>query len=131
MSVIESSSYFDAVASKWDEMRSAYFTETVRKAAIAKAYLRPEMVVADIGAGTGFMTAGLADLVREVHVIDGSPEMLEVARRNLASFDNLTFHLADGLALPVPDSSLDAGFANIPSPHQRSSGSDPGDGAHA
>ncbi len=113
MSAIESSSYFDAVASKWDEMRSAYFTEAVRKAAIAKAYLRPEMIVADIGAGTGFMTAGLTDLVREVHVIDSSTEMLDVARRNLASFDNLTFHLADGLTLPIPDSSLDAVFANM------------------
>ena len=36
-------------------MRSGYFGEAVREAAIAKAYLRPEMVVADVGAGTGFL----------------------------------------------------------------------------
>jgi hypothetical protein len=39
--------------------------------------------------------------------------MLEVARRNLAQFDNLEFHVADGLSLPLPDSSLDAAFANM------------------
>ena len=68
-----STQYFDQVAGQWDEIRSGYFTEAVRQAAIAKAYLRPEMIVADIGAGTGFMAAGLAPLVQKVHVIDGSP----------------------------------------------------------
>jgi len=35
----------------------------VRAAAIAKAYLRPKIQIADVGAGTGFMAAGLAPLV--------------------------------------------------------------------
>jgi arsenite methyltransferase len=52
-------------------------------------------------------------LVKHVHILDGSPQMLEVARKNLAKFDNLEFHLADGLALPLPDASLDAAFANM------------------
>ena len=91
-----STQYFDQVAGQWDEIRSGYFTEAVRQAAIAKAYLRPEWTVADIGAGTGFMAAGLAPLVQKVHVIDGSPAMLEVARKNLSQFDNLEYHLADG-----------------------------------
>ena len=94
-------------------LRSGYFTEAVREAAIARAYLHPEMVVADVGAGTGFMSAGLAPLVQQVHVVDGSPAMLDVARKNLAAFDNLEFHQADGLSLPLPDASLDAVFANM------------------
>jgi ubiquinone/menaquinone biosynthesis C-methylase UbiE len=105
--------YFDQVAGQWDEIRSGYFTEAVRQAAIAKAYLRPEMVVADIGAGTGFMAAGLAPLVRKVHVIDGSPAMLEVARKNLSQLANLEYHLADGASIPLPDESLEAVFANM------------------
>jgi len=108
-----SAEYFDQVADHWDSLRSGYFTEAVRDAAIAKAYLHPEMVVADVGAGTGFLTAGLAPLVRRVHVVDGSPAMLDVARKNLAAFDNLEFHEADGLSLPLPDASLDAAFANM------------------
>ncbi len=108
-----SSQYFAQVADQWDSIRSGYFTEAVRAGAIRKAYLQSGMTVADIGAGTGFMSAGLAPLVRQVHVIDASPEMLAVARQNLAAFDNLVYHEAEGLSLPLPDNSLDAVFANM------------------
>lgn len=108
-----STEYFHRVAEDWDGLRSGYFGEEVRAAALAKAYLRPEMTVADIGAGTGFMAAGLAPLVRQLHVIDGSAAMLDVARRNLTEFDNVMYHGADGLALPLPDGSLDVAFANM------------------
>jgi ubiquinone/menaquinone biosynthesis C-methylase UbiE len=108
-----STTYFEQVAEQWDTLRTGYFTEAVRESAIAKAYLRPEMVVADVGAGTGFMTAGLAPLVSRVYVLDGSAAMLAVARRNLAQFDNVEFHEADGQSLPLPDGSVDAVFANM------------------
>jgi arsenite methyltransferase len=108
-----SSAYFGNVADQWDKLRSGYFTEAVRDAAIQKAYLHPEMTVADVGAGTGFMAEGLASLVKHVQVIDGSPEMIEVARKNLSRFGNVEFHVADGLNLPLPDASLDAIFANM------------------
>jgi arsenite methyltransferase len=108
-----SAPYFEKVAGQWDDLRKGYFTEAVRASAIQKAYLHPEMIVADVGAGTGFVAAGLAPLVKHVHVLDGSPEMIEIARKNLAKFENLEFHVADGLALPLPDGSLDAVFANM------------------
>ena len=79
---MDSNNYFQKVASDWDEMRSGYFSEQVRQAAISKAYLHPKMVVADIGAGTGFMSAGLAPLVEHVHLVDSSNAMLQVARQN-------------------------------------------------
>ena len=53
----------DKVAAQWDDLRTGYFTEAVRESAIRKAYLRPVMVVADAGAGTGYMSAGLAPRV--------------------------------------------------------------------
>lgn len=108
-----SATYFEKVANQWDNLRTGYFTEAVRESAIAKAYLHPEMTVADVGAGTGFVSAGLAPLVKKVHVLDGSAAMLEIARKNLSQFDNLEFHPADGLALPLPDASQDAVFANM------------------
>ena len=85
----------------------------MREVAIAKAYLRPEMVAADIGAGTGFMAAGLAPVVKAVHAVDGSVAMLAVARRNLSAFANVTNWEAEGRALPFSDASLDAVFANM------------------
>jgi arsenite methyltransferase len=108
-----SAPYFEKVAAQWDELSSSYFTEAVRQAAIAKAYLHPEMVVADVGAGTGFVTAGLAPLVQRVYVLDGSPAMLEIARPKLAALRNLVFQQADGLTLPLPDAAVDAAFANM------------------
>jgi ubiquinone/menaquinone biosynthesis C-methylase UbiE len=105
--------YFQGVANDWDAIRSGYFTEAVRETAIRKSHLHPGMLVADIGAGTGFLSAGLAPLVKTVHVVDGSSAMLETARHNLAQFSNVVFHLADGLALPFEDGSLDAVFANM------------------
>jgi len=108
-----SSKYFQQVSRQWDSLRAGYFSESVRQAAIQKAYLRPEMVVADVGAGTGYMSAGLAPLVRKVYLLDGSADMLAVAQQNLKEFDNLIFQQAEGLSLPLPDQSLDAVFANM------------------
>ena len=108
-----SENYFEEVAGQWDTLRSSYFTEEVRRAALAKAYLHPDMAVGDVGAGTGFMTAGLAPLVKQVYAFDGSPAMLDVAQKNLAHFTNITYQPADGLSLPLPDDSLDAVFANM------------------
>ncbi len=108
-----SAEYFESVAGEWDRLRSGYFTEAVRDAAIARAYLRPEMVVADVGTGTGFVAAGLAPLVTRVYALDGSPAMLDIARRNLAVFGNVTYQVTDGSRLPLEDASVDAVFANM------------------
>ncbi len=108
-----SSTYFERVADEWDALRSSYFTEAVRESALAKAYLRPEMTVADVGAGTGFMAAGLAPQVSRVHVLDGSTAMLDVARRNLSQYDTVAYQQTEGHILPLPDASLDAVFANM------------------
>lgn len=105
--------YFAAKADQWDDLRSTYFNLEVREKAIRKAYLRPEMWVADVGAGTGFLSVELAKLVERVYLLDASPEMLAVARKNLSAFKNVIFHQAEGLSLSLPDGSLDAVFANM------------------
>ncbi|HEX9115806.1 MAG TPA: methyltransferase domain-containing protein, partial [Anaerolineae bacterium] len=108
-----SAGYFDRVADQWDTLRSGYFQESLREAAIAKAYLRPEAEVADIGTGTGFVAAGLAPLVSQVYALDGSSAMLDVARRNLASFANVIYRDCDGSSLALEDASMDTVFANM------------------
>ena len=59
-----SESYFASVAGQWDEMRTEYFTDHMRDAAIERARLPDNAIVADIGTGTGFVAAGLAPLRR-------------------------------------------------------------------
>jgi ubiquinone/menaquinone biosynthesis C-methylase UbiE len=108
-----SNPYFAEVAEQWDEIRSDYFTDHMRDAAIAKAQLPPNPVVADVGTGTGFVAAGLASRAAKVIGFDASPEMLTVARRNLAQFDNVEFREAVGDQLPVASEMFDGAFANM------------------
>lgn len=105
--------YFAQVAGRWDQMRSGYFGDELRDDAIATARLGPDDIVADVGTGTGFMLAGLAPLVARAHGFDQSPEMLAVARRNLATFANVELRRAPGGRLPAPDGAFGAVFANM------------------
>lgn len=108
-----STPYFDKIAKQWDRLRSEYFSDHIRDIAIQKAYLHPEMQVSDIGAGTGFMATGLAPLVKQVHIVDASSNMIDQAKKNLISFTNIEYHVSDGTDLPIQDASMDAVFANM------------------
>lgn len=108
-----SKAYFDQVASRWETMRKSMFGDDLRQAALERAGLSPQAVAVDLGAGAGFLARGLAPLVSRVHVIDFSLPMLEEARRNLADFSNVEYHLAEGERLPLPDESVDAVLANM------------------
>ncbi len=108
-----SEEYFASVAGEWDAMRSEYFTEHMRDAAIRKAGLPAGAVIADIGTGTGFLAAGLAPGAARVYGFDASKEMLEVARTNLAGFPNVELKQSPGDALPLPADTVDGVFANM------------------
>jgi ubiquinone/menaquinone biosynthesis C-methylase UbiE len=113
MSDSPSNPYFATVADHWDEIRAGYFTEHMRDAAIAKANLPANAVVADVGTGTGFVAAGLAPKALKVFGFDASPDMLAVAARNLAAFNNIELREAVGDQLPVSDEMFDGVFANM------------------
>lgn len=105
--------YFTQVAGQWDDLRASMFSDAVRDAAIERAALHPQAVVVDVGAGTGFLTQGLAPLVARVHLVDSSVEMLAVARENLACYTNVEYHLSEGERIPLPDGCADAVLANM------------------
>jgi protein-L-isoaspartate(D-aspartate) O-methyltransferase len=54
--------------------------------------------VLDVGTGSGYQAAVLAELADEVHSIERVPELAEQARRNLAAagYDRLVVHVGDG-----------------------------------
>jgi ubiquinone/menaquinone biosynthesis C-methylase UbiE len=67
--------------------------------------------ILDVGCGPGFYVAELLDRVGPggaVAGIDSSAPMLALARRRCAGRDNVDFHQADALSLPVADASFDA-----------------------
>lgn len=110
---LEATTYFEHTAQTWDQLRAGYFPDSVREAVLAQAYLRPEMHVADVGAGTGFLTAGLAPRVQRVYALDSSPAMLAVAQHNLRAWDNVVYQVAEATAIPLEDGSLDAIVGNM------------------
>jgi protein-L-isoaspartate(D-aspartate) O-methyltransferase len=54
--------------------------------------------VLDVGTGSGYQAAVLAELADEVHTIERIAELAEHARSNLAAagYDNVTVHVGDG-----------------------------------
>jgi protein-L-isoaspartate(D-aspartate) O-methyltransferase len=60
--------------------------------------------VLDVGTGSGYQAAVLAELADEVHTIERIPELAAEARENLAAagFENVQVHVGDGsLGLPA------------------------------
>lgn len=87
----------------------------------ALAGLQPGETVLDLGSGGGFDVFIAAAKVGEgghVHGVDMTREMVGLARRNAAAFrrrtglDNVTFHLAQIEAIPLPDASVDVVLSN-------------------
>ncbi len=64
----------------------------------------------DMGCGSGRWARLLAPRVGHLHCIDPS-EALAVARRNLASLSNVSFHQAGVDASPLPPASMDFGIS--------------------
>jgi protein-L-isoaspartate(D-aspartate) O-methyltransferase len=60
--------------------------------------LRGDERVLDVGTGSGYQAAVLAELAGEVHTIERIPELAEQARANLAAagYDRVDVHVGDG-----------------------------------
>jgi ubiquinone/menaquinone biosynthesis C-methylase UbiE len=110
---MSSKDYFNQVASQWDEMRTAFFSEAVRERAYAVAGVEAGQVAADIGAGTGFVAEGLVQRGLHVICVDQSEAMLDELRKKFAEAKNVEYRLGEAESLPIPDASLDAVFANM------------------
>ena len=110
---MSSKDYFNQVASQWDEMRTAFFSEAVRERAYAVAGVSAGQVAADIGAGTGFVAEGLVQRGLHVICVDQSEAMLRELRKKFADVENVEYRLGDAESLPILDTRLDAVFANM------------------
>ncbi len=66
--------------------------------------LRP-LVVVDVGAGTGKLTAMIAAMGHEVIAVEPDHAMLDVLRRNLPGVES---HIGSAESIPLPDNSVDA-----------------------
>jgi ubiquinone/menaquinone biosynthesis C-methylase UbiE len=96
-------------------MRLAYYDEKVIETLADAIAIDTNQTVLDVGAGTGFIAAGLAPRAAHVVATDNAPAMLDVARDNLAQLriDNIELRESDHTELPLDDDSVDAAVANM------------------
>lgn len=115
-----SEQFFASASGKWDKLRDELFGNDFAFRAVA-GLLDDEWTVADLGCGTGAMTAILAPHVKQVIGVDASEEMLDAAKARLASARNIEFRKGTLEALPVFPASVDAAtlmlvLHHLPSP---------------
>ena len=103
----KSEAFFAESATEWDRLRDELFGRQFCVRAMF-GFFDPDMVVGDLGCGTGQVTSGVAPYVRRVIAVDGSGEMLQAARRRLQEFDNVVIRRGDLEALPIEEGELDA-----------------------
>lgn len=68
-------------------------------------------VGADVGCGSGRWAVMVAPKVGHLHLVDASPDALGVARKNLWSFSNCSFHNASLDEMPFHNESLDFAYS--------------------
>ena len=102
-----SQQFFASSAGHWDRVRDELFGDRFHLAALA-ALLDADAVVADLGCGTGEVSAAIAPFVTRVIALDGSAAMLQAARKRLQRFDNVELRRGDLESLPVDDGRVDA-----------------------
>src|SRR5688572_28960068 len=107
-----SQEYFSSVAGQWDAVREELFGDRAPLVGML-AFLDATWRVADLGCGTGPLTATLAPFVRGVIGVDASPAMLAAARRRLGGLTNVELRDGDLEALPLAAGEVDAAVMSL------------------
>ena len=100
-------SSFGAAAAAYAEHRPGYAEAAVRWV-LEPVRDRQPVRVADIGAGTGKLTASLVSLGAEVTAVEPDPQMLAELRRAMPAVRSVPGSAEE---IPLPDASLDAVLA--------------------
>lgn len=108
----KSREYFATAAAHWDSVRAELVGARADVAALL-GLLDPELVVGDLGCGTGHLAEALAPHVRQVIAIDASATMLEAARERLHLASNVDFRMGDLESLPIEPGVLDVAVLSL------------------
>jgi ArsR family transcriptional regulator len=103
----KSQEFFSSSAGQWDRLRDELFGDRFHLAAMA-AFADRDWTVADLGCGTGQVSAAIAPFVARVVAVDASAQMLQAAKKRLQHVDNVELRRGDLEALPIDDTMLDA-----------------------
>lgn len=110
---LDSRAYFDNVAHQWDTMRKSFFPDSVRDKAVAVAEVKAGMTVADIGAGSGFLTEALLRSGATVIAVDQSEVMLDTMKAKFGEGGVVSYRIGEAENLPIETEYLERAFANM------------------
>jgi ArsR family transcriptional regulator len=102
----KSEEFFSSASGQWDRLREELFGSSFHLHALLDL-LDPQLVVGDLGCGTGQLSSLLAPRVRRVIAVDGSSDMLQAARRRLKDDGNVELRHGSLEALPIDEAQLD------------------------
>jgi ubiquinone/menaquinone biosynthesis C-methylase UbiE/DNA-binding transcriptional ArsR family regulator len=108
----KSQEFFASSAGQWDRVREELFGDRFHLVALA-AFLDRSWIVADLGCGTGQVSAAIAPFVARVIAVDTSAAMLHAARRRLNTFTNVELRRGDLEALPIDTAQVDAAMVTL------------------
>jgi SAM-dependent methyltransferase len=105
--------FFDSLAGQYDKIGGSFKSGQARQRAAA-SMLRPDLVIADLGCGTGYMAGALIGLAAKLILVDRSEAMLEQARTRFERSD-LQLELRQGVVeqLPLADAEVDGVLAGM------------------
>ncbi|ELC8443786.1 class I SAM-dependent methyltransferase [Clostridium perfringens] len=111
---MNSVNYFNSIAKEWNRIRVEYFKDELRERAINSVDINNK-VIADLGAGTGFISLEIAKKANIVFSVDSSKNMLGELYRaakdsNLNNIYPINGEVED---LPLFDDSIDLIFMNM------------------
>lgn len=101
-----SEAFFSSAAGQWDSLRDELFGGRAHLAALP-ALLDPAWTVADLGCGTGQLSALIAPYVARVTAIDSARGMLAAARKRVAAFGNVDVRQGALESIPIESASVD------------------------
>ncbi|MFH1530273.1 MAG: metalloregulator ArsR/SmtB family transcription factor [Pseudomonadota bacterium] len=99
--------FFESDAARWDHLRDELFGARFFQFGFP-GLLDPDLVIGDLGCGSGALSELLAPFVRRVIAVDDSEAMLGEARTRLERFSNVELHRGALESLPLETGTLDA-----------------------
>lgn len=107
--------YFNQIAPQYNEQRRVVYGDALRDIIFNQTKIEKDDKVADIGAGTGYLTLELAKKAAQVIAVDNSSQMLSIAREEAAKIGLTNIRFLEGNAeeLPIENELVDLVYANM------------------
>ena len=108
----------DGFGDEWSRFQQSELTKEEQKKVFDDYFsifpwekLPKKPVGVDVGCGSGRWGMLVADKASQLHLVDASIDALDVAKKNLAKFENCKFHHASVDDMPFEDESIDFAYS--------------------